>query len=174
MAAGSPSSPASPKDPGGNPPREPRPQLTCYSCGLPGYIARYCPQGSGNGKRVFIPNYATIAEPLTNLTKKNQKYEWLEEQQRAFELLCAMLMTAPVLHRPDPNGLFVVQTDASDVGLGAVLLQEVEGQERVIEFASHVLTPAERNYSVTERECLAAVWAIQKFAPTSRRTSLKS
>ena len=50
-AAGSPSSPASPKDPGGNPPREPRPQLSCYSCGLPGYIARYCPQYSGNGKR---------------------------------------------------------------------------------------------------------------------------
>ena len=77
----------------------------------------------------FIPNYATIVEPLTNLTKKNQKYEWLEEQQRAFELLCAMVMTAPVLHRPDPNGLFVVQTDATGVGLGAVLLQEVESQE---------------------------------------------
>ena len=80
---------------------------------------------------------------LTNLTKKNQRYEWLEEQQRAFELLCAMIMTAPVLHRLDPNGLFVVQTDASDVGLGAVLLQEVEAQERVLEFASRVLTPAD-------------------------------
>ena len=113
----------------------------------------------------FIPNYATIAEPLTNLTKKNQKSEWLEVQQRAFELLCAMVMTAPVLHRPDPNGLFIVQTDASDVGLRAVLLQEVESQERVIEFASRVLTPAERNYSVTERECLAVVLAIQKFRP---------
>ena len=54
-------------------------------------------------------------------------------------------MTAPVLHRPDPNGLFIVQTDASDVGLGAVLLQEEEDQERVLEFASRVLTPAEMN-----------------------------
>ena len=119
--------------------------------------------GTSSWYRRFIPNYATIAEPLTNLTKKNQKYEWLEEQQRAFELLCAMVMTASVLHRPDPNGLFIVQTDASDVGLRAVLLQEVKSQERVIEFASRVLTPAERNYSVTERECL--VWAIQKFRP---------
>ena len=124
--------------------------------------------------RRFIPNYAIIAEPLTNLTKKNQKYEWLEEQKRAFELLCAMVMTAPVLHRRDPNGLFVVQTDASNVGLGAVLLQEVESQERVIHFASRVLTLAERNYSVTDRECLAVVWAIQKFAPISRHMSLKS
>ena len=71
-----------------------------------------------------------------------------------------MVMTASVLHRPDPNGLFIVQTDASDVGLGAVLLQEVESQERVIELANRVLTPTERNYSVTERECLAVVWAI--------------
>ena len=79
--------------------------------------------------RRFIPNYATIAEPLTNLTKKNQKYEWLEEQQHTFELLRAMVMSAPVLHRPHPEGLYIVQTDASDVGLGAVLLQEFDGQE---------------------------------------------
>ena len=67
------------------------------------------------------------------------------------------------MQRPDPNSPFIVQTDASDVGLGAVLLQEVEGIDRVLEFASHVLTPAERNYSVTERKCLAVVWVIGKF-----------
>ena len=58
-----------------------------------------------------------------------------------------------------------MQTDTSDVGLGAVLLQEVESQGQVIEFASRVLTPADRTYSVTERECLAVVWAIQKIRP---------
>ena len=76
-----------------------------------------------------------------------------------------MIMLTPTLQRPDPNSLFVVQTDASDVGLGAVLLQEVEGLERILEFASRVLTSAERNYSVTERVCLAVVWAIGKFRP---------
>ena len=76
-----------------------------------------------------------------------------------------MAVTVPVLHRLDPEGLCIVQTDASDVGLGAVLLQKVDGQERLIEFASRVLTSAKRNYSFTERECLAVVWAIQKFRP---------
>ena len=122
-------------------------------------------QGMASWYRRFIPNYATIAEPITRLTKKNYKFEWLEEQQHAFELLKAMIMLAPTLQRPAPNSPFIVQTDASDVGLGAVLLQEVEGLERVLEFASRVLAPAERNYSVTERECLAVVWAIGKFRP---------
>ena len=121
--------------------------------------------GTTSWYRKFIPDYATIAEPLTRLTKKNQRYEWLEEQQYAFDTLKALVMTAPVLNRPDPDGVYIVQTDASDVGLGAVLLQEVSGVERVLEFASRVLTPAERNYSVTERECLAVVWAIGKFRP---------
>ena len=123
--------------------------------------------------RRFIPNYATIAEPITRLTKKNQKFEWLEEQQHEFELLKAMIMLAPTLQRPDPNSPFVVQTDASDVGLGAVLLQEVEGLERVLEFSSRVLTSAERNYSVTEKECLAIVWAIGKFCPYTDGYELK-
>ena len=76
-----------------------------------------------------------------------------------------MIMLSPTLQRPDSNSLFVVQTDASDVGLGAVLLQEVEGLERVLEFAIRVLTSTERNYSVSERECLDIVWAIGKFRP---------
>ena len=122
-------------------------------------------QGMASWYRRFIPNYATIAEPLTRLTRKNQKFEWLDEQQRAFELLKAMIMFAPTLQRPDPNSPFTVQKDASNVGLGAELLQEVEGLDLGLEFASRLLTPTERNYSVTERECLAVVWAIGKFRP---------
>ena len=122
-------------------------------------------QGMASWYRQFISDYATIAEPLTQLIRKNQKFEWLDEQQSAFELLKAMIMLALTSQRPDPNSPFVVQTDASDVGLSAVLLQEVEGIEQVLEFASRVLTPAERNYSVTEKECLVVVWSKGKFRP---------
>ena len=119
--------------------------------------------GMASWYRKFLPDFATIADPLTRLTKKKMKYVWEEEQQRAFEYIKALVTTAPVLHHPDLNSRFVIQTDASDSGFGAVLFQVIDGQERVLEFASRALTRAERNYSVTERECLAVLWAIRKF-----------
>ena len=119
--------------------------------------------GMASWYRKFLRNYATIAEPLTSLTRKDRKYEWQEKQQEAFDQIKSMIATAPVLHRPVFDVQFIVQTDASDTGIGAVLLQEIDGQEGVLEFASRALSQAERNYSVTERECLAVVWAVEKF-----------
>ena len=77
-----------------------------------------------------------------------------------------MIMTAPVLERPHPEGsALILQTDASVVGYGAVLLQEIDGVVRMLEYASQTLQSAERNYTVTERECLAVFWAVGKFHP---------
>ena len=113
--------------------------------------------------RKFLPDLATIARPLTQLTKLNVAYVWREAEQEAFEQIKALIASAPVLHRPSFEHQFVIQTDASDTGLGAVLTQTIDGEERVLCFASRMLTAAERNYSVTERECLAVLWAIRKF-----------
>ena len=119
--------------------------------------------GLASWYRRFIPDFATIAAPLTLLLRKNQPWVWGEEQQSAFEKIRFLLATNPVLARPDYSKEFQLQTDASSTGLGAVLSQNIDGVERVIAYASRSLTPAERNYTATERECLAVVWSIQKF-----------
>ena len=115
--------------------------------------------------RKFIPNFAEIAVPLTDLTKKGQpsKVKWEEPHQRAFRVLIDMLTRAPILRLPDFQRPFLVQTDASDVGVGAVLFQEYDDGKFPVAYASKKLLPRERNYSVIERECLAIVFAIKKF-----------
>ncbi|XP_036146753.1 uncharacterized protein LOC118646913 [Monomorium pharaonis] len=88
-----------------------------------------------------------------------------DTQKQAFEVIKSCLVNSPTLSCPDFEKPFVVQTDASSVGLGAVLSQEIGGAEHVIAYASRSLTDAEKKYSTTEQECLAVVWAIRKFRP---------
>ncbi|XP_068240035.1 uncharacterized protein [Palaemon carinicauda] len=78
--------------------------------------------------RAYVPNYATIAAPLSDLTKKGKinVVQWQEPQEKAYNSLKSILVNKPVLHLPDLNRRFILRTDASDVGLGAVLLQEYE------------------------------------------------
>ncbi|KAH0821183.1 hypothetical protein GEV33_001608 [Tenebrio molitor] len=102
---------------------------------------------------------------LLTRKRKRQKTEWTPEAQEAFQKIKDALVSAPVLSSPDFSKPFVIQTDASDTGLGAVLTQDLDGDERVIAYASRSLTKAERNYSVTERECLAVLFALEKFRP---------
>jgi hypothetical protein len=114
--------------------------------------------------RPVINGLSTIAEPLTALTRKDVPFSWSQPCQRAFEALRTVLTKEPtVLSYPDPNLPFIVTTDASNVGLGAMLSQVTEGIERPVAFVSRTLTPAEKNYSTTEREALAVIWAIKKW-----------
>jgi glycerophosphoryl diester phosphodiesterase len=115
--------------------------------------------------REFIPHYSTIASPLTDLTKKGQpkKVTWQEAQEKAFNNLKRTLTSAPILRLPDVSKPFVLRTDASDVALGAVLLQEFDGRLFPVSYASRKLLGRERSYSAIEKECLAVVWAVRKY-----------
>ena len=115
--------------------------------------------------RQYIPGFATIAQPLHRLTSKEADWSWEEAEQNSFELLQQKLMTAPVLGYPDPNQTYILDTDASGFGVGAVLSQEQGGVERVIAYYSKTLSPPERNYCVTRRELLATVKAVKHFRP---------
>ncbi|GFX87403.1 retrovirus-related Pol polyprotein from transposon 17.6 [Trichonephila clavipes] len=107
----------------------------------------------------FIPQYADICEPLYRLKKKGAKFNWSTEAHDSFDKIKRALTEAPVLQLPNFTEQFNLFTDASGVGIGAVLDQN----HRLIAFASRTLIKAERNYTVTERECLAVIWALNKF-----------
>ncbi|XP_052692422.1 uncharacterized protein LOC128170699 isoform X2 [Crassostrea angulata] len=115
--------------------------------------------------RKFVPNFAQIASPLTDLTKKGlpTKLKWEDAHNLAFQTLKASLTKCPILKLSDIKETFILQTDASDRGLGAVLLQEEMGQKLPIAYASRKLRESECKYATVEKECLAVVWAIQKF-----------
>ena len=123
--------------------------------------------------RRFIDNFSKIARPLTKLTKKDEKFSWSTEQQNAFETLKNKLTTAPVLQYPNFEQEFIVTSDASDYAIGAVLSQGTVGQDRPIAYASRVLSRAEKNYSTTEKELLAIVWAVKHFRPYLYGTKFK-
>lgn len=113
--------------------------------------------------RRFIDHYATIALPLTALLRKEHGFEWDEPQQRAFDTLKDALTSEAVLIYPNFAEPFILATDASGQAVGAVLSQLRDGHERPVAYISRQLSQAERNYSATERELLAAVWAIRQF-----------
>ena len=89
------------------------------------------------------------------LLRKDVRWQWNEEQQQAFERLKLALTQAPVLARPDLSLPFTLQTDASDYAIAGVITQVFDGGEHSIYFVSRTLSKAERNYTVTEKECHA-------------------
>lgn len=111
----------------------------------------------------YIPNLATVSEPLRRLTKKGVPFEWNQEQQHAFDLLKTSLSNHSVLGYYDVNDRTQVIADASPVGLGAVLIQFKKSEPRIISFANRSLTAPEKNYAQTEKEALALVWAVERF-----------
>jgi hypothetical protein len=96
--------------------------------------------------------------------KKNTAYIWGKDQMDSFEKLKTCLMTPPILAYPDFTRPFILYTDASTFALGAILAQkDNDNKEHVIAYASRTLNKHERNYGITELECLAVVWAVKHF-----------
>ncbi len=112
--------------------------------------------------RCFIPNFSSLAASLTDLTRKGQpeKVQWSSASEEAFQRIKEALTSEPVLRAPDFSCHFLLQTDASDTGLGAVLSQVQEGEEHPVLYISRKLTPAEINYAAVEREALAVKWSV--------------
>ncbi|CAM5105440.1 unnamed protein product [Natator depressus] len=113
----------------------------------------------------FIPHFATRVSPLTDLIKAwgPDMVKWTDAAEKAFMDLRTALCSNPVLIAPDFNKEFILQTDASEVGLGAVLLQMVGDKEHLILYLSRKLLLREQKYAVVERECLAVKWAMERL-----------
>ena len=113
--------------------------------------------------RKFIPNFSEIAQPLTKLTRKSVRFSWDQSCQDAFESLKSKLVTAPVLAYPKAEPQYILDMDASNHAIGAVLSQVQDGEERVIAYASKALHGGQENYCTTKRELLAAVAFVEHF-----------
>jgi hypothetical protein len=115
----------------------------------------------------FVDNYADTIAPLTDRLKQGTKWSWTETEQAAFIKIKHALYDSPKLSTPDYGKPFCLQTDASEIGAGAVLFQRGDRPEerRIIAYASKKFSDTQTNYAAVERECLAIIWATDKFRP---------
>jgi hypothetical protein len=120
--------------------------------------------GFGNFYRRFIWHFSDIARPLNDLLKKDQKFEWTNDCQIAFDELKKCFTEEPVLMMPDHSRPFQIETDASKYATGAVLTQlDSNGDRHPISFISKTLSPTERNYEIYDRELLAIIRALEEW-----------
>ncbi|RVW92962.1 Retrovirus-related Pol polyprotein from transposon 17.6 [Vitis vinifera] len=113
--------------------------------------------------RRFIKDFSKLARPMCALLAKDAKFKWDQNCQHCFEELKRLLTTAPIVRRPNWDLPFEVMCDASDQAMGAILGQRDEGKPYVIYYASKTLNEAQKNYTTTEKELLAVVFALDKF-----------
>ena len=116
-----------------------------------------------NYDRKFVKDYARIASPLTSLLKKNVKFQWTLDCQKAYDTLENALITAPILAFPDFDKSFILSTDASEYSIGYVLSQLQNGREHAIAYGGRSLRGAEFKWHITDKEALALVERIQHF-----------
>lgn len=122
--------------------------------------------GMANYYRQCIPNFAEVAAPLVQLTKKNNRFKWEEEEAEAFQKLKRLLTSSHVMAAPQPGRPYRLYTDACNYAVGGILVQEDdEGVERVIQYISHQLSGSQLRWATIEKEAYAVVYAIEKLRP---------
>lgn len=119
--------------------------------------------GMAGWYRRFIRNFSQIARPLARLTSKRVQFSWSEEANESFNLLKSALVSAPILKCPNFNEPFYIHTDASSFAIGAVLTQRISDWDHPIAYCSRTLNKPETNYSATERELLAVIYALEQY-----------
>ncbi len=121
--------------------------------------------GFANFYRRFIRNFSQLAAPLTALTSTKTAFRWSEAAEAAFTNLKSRFVSAPILIAPDPTRQFVVEVDASEVGVGAVLSQRSSSDDKMhpCAYFSHRLSSAEHNYDIGNRELLAVKLALEEW-----------
>ena len=119
--------------------------------------------GASGYYRRFCRNFSDVAMPLTKLLAKKSKFKWDEKCQGAFQEIKNMLINAPVLRIPDFEKPFILYVDASQVGIGGVLMQEHEGVEHPVGYYSRKLLPYQCSYSTIEKEALGLIMSLNHF-----------
>src|SRR5437867_10677960 len=122
--------------------------------------------GYCNYYRKFLKGYSKKTIPLNRLLQKDVRFNWTMECQQAYENLKELMITTPVLIHANLHKQFILTTDASQDSIGYVLSQEgSDGKEHPVAFSGRSLRRAEKNYSVTEKECLAFIEGVKEFYP---------
>jgi len=121
--------------------------------------------GFVNFYRRFIQDFSTIARPLFDLTRSNQAWNWGTKEQEAFERLKMAVTTAPILASPQDSEPFCIEADSSDFASGAVLSQQLPGEDKwhPVAFYSKSLSPVERNYEIHDKEMFAIICTLEEW-----------
>ena len=126
-------------------------------CGVRNFL------GLANFYRRFIKDYAQVARPLNNLTKKDQAFKWKESQQTVFDTLRQQFTTAPILAFPDIDRQFHLETDASDFATSTVLSILKDDKWHPVAYSSHSMSPEEHNYPIAKKEMLSVIRSLEEW-----------